>query len=199
MSHSKYGTCSNGVCTEVWINNTFIGSDNNSSSITGCSGIAISSGGIYNMGACADGKNYKKNGVKASTTGTIYGIYDMSGGSYERVVASTTESDGMFIPGDSGFGTAQNIKYWDFYGYSINDRNYSISKLGDAMKETRKGISGGSQEWYSDLSYSPYSSSPWFVRGGFAGNGTGAGLFHVGSTAGGAFPHGGSRVVIVKE
>ena len=37
----------------------------------------------------ADTTNYynTEKGVKASTTGNVYGIYDMSGGSWERVAA----------------------------------------------------------------------------------------------------------------
>ena len=71
LSRSSYGK--NG---EIWINNS-------SSYITGSAGNSASAGS--NVGTTNDYTSTQ--GVNASTTGTVYGIYDMSGGAYEYVAA----------------------------------------------------------------------------------------------------------------
>ena len=70
LSHSKYGTCDNGLCHEIGMNN-------NSNYITGCG----SESGSSESATC---NSYDTTlGKLASTTGNIYGIYDMSGLTYD--------------------------------------------------------------------------------------------------------------------
>ncbi|HIU23122.1 MAG TPA: type II secretion system protein [Candidatus Fimihabitans intestinipullorum] len=203
LSHSKYGK--NG---EVWINNvnTGTGVENNGvqwgPSITGCAGTSASVGVKNNMTACEPGRDYKNAGVNASTTGNIYGIYDMSGGVWERVVASVVNQDGTFVSASSGFSSKPESKYYDEYAYNTDLHNFNISKLGDAMKETRKKTSGNNQNWYNDYtlmpgSYSDCTTCVWVDRGGAAGSGSSAGLFGVHRRTGDAWTHGGSRAVVV--
>ena len=203
LSHSKYGK--NG---EVWINNvnTGTGVANNGvqwgPSITGCAGTSASAGVQNNMTACASGYDYKNKGVNASTTGNIYGIYDMSGGVWERVVASVVNENGTFIPASSGFTNKPESKYYDEYPYNTDSFNFSISKLGDAMRETRKKTSGSTQNWYNDYTNMPGNLSDcancvWVYRGGSAHYGGNAGLFHVNRSAGSAWTGNGSRAVVV--
>lgn len=203
LSHSKYGK--NG---EVWINNvnTGTGVANNGvqwgPSITGCAGTSASAGVQNNMTACASGYDYKNKGVNASTTGNIYGIYDMSGGVWERVVASVVNENGTFIPASSGFTNKPESKYYDEYPYNTDPYNFSISKLGDAMRETRKKTSGSTQNWYNDYTLIPGNVSDcancvWVSRGGYANSGGYAGLFLVSRCTGYAWAGSGSRAVVV--
>lgn len=154
------------------------------------------------MTACEPGRDYKNAGVNASTTGNIYGIYDMSGGAWERVAASTVNQDGTFVPANSGFSSKPESKYYDEYAYNTDSFNFSISKLGDAMKETRKKTSGDNQNCYNDYilmpgSYSDCTTCVWVYRGGSAYYGSSAGLFIVYRNPGYAWASHGSRAVVV--
>ena len=153
LSHSKYGTCTDGSCTEVAINS-------NSSYYTG--------GGTSNA--------YKTN-VNQSTTGNIYGVYDMNGGAWEYVMGNMVNSSGNFYSSSSGFSEAPDPKYYDKYTYGTTYTTHRRGKLGDATKETLKTFGSTSGGWYSDYAYFPYSSNPWFERGGSYSNGTIAGVF----------------------
>ena len=68
-------------------------------------------------------------GIGASTTGNIYGIYDMSGGSHEYVMGISSKTIGS-----SGFSSLPDEKYYNNYT--------SSSYTGHALTET----SG----WYND-------------------------------------------------
>lgn len=95
----------------------------------------------------------KKTGTKASTTGTVYGIYDTAGGSDEHVAACLTgqEKDKFGVE----IGTS---KYVDLYTNSSDSgSNYDASKIGDSMKET-KG-------WNSDSCIIIYGNYSVAVRG----------------------------------
>lgn len=142
LTQSKYGRDGQ----EVTINNS-------STYITGNAGSTISA-------SSADGVTNAYNtekGVLASTTGTIYGIYDMNGGSDEYVSAGLTEKI------DSSIKTLEQFeeKYVDRYlGNSTDiDENYNknSSKFGDAIYETSRssgapGENGGnnSEAWNGD-------------------------------------------------
>ena len=144
LTQSIYGRCtSSTTCTEVGINN-------NVDYITGIGAVAGSSytGAITNSYNTALGKD-------ASTTGTIYGIYDMSGGADEYVM-------GIFnkIIGSSGFAGLPNEKYYN---------NYTEIYTVHALTET----SG----WYGDYGVLANKSLSWFSRGGNNNSGAYAGIF----------------------
>ena len=174
LYHSKYGKYGNptysGVNKEIWINPY----STNPLHRTGCagSGPSVSSGTTCNQYNTA-------NGLQASTTGTIYGIYDMSGGAYEYVMGNMNDSSGQFYSASSGFGTAPDSKYYDSYVYDTSSTTHARGKLGDATRETmRFGFGGGGTgAWYSDNSNLPFSTSPWLMRGGHASTTTIAGAF----------------------
>ena len=186
LTNSKYGRCTDGICEEVWINNvnTGTGEEDNGTqwgpSITGCSGTSVSAGVKNNMTSCEEGRDYKKEGVKASTTNNIYGIYDMIGGTRERIMSAIASAEGIFQSGNSGFIEQPDSKYFDLYPNNIESTDFSKGKLGDATKETRKVANGNTNGWNNDYGYFPYmSSATWFYRGGHASSGVGAGLFDV--------------------
>ena len=200
LSHSKYGTCTDGTCKEIGINN-------NSNYITGCGAAAGSAESTtcnaYNTAT----------GMLASTTGNIYGVYDMSGGAYEYTMANMVSPDGSTMMSgysssynsgytgkiyDSGNYTAYtgvaypDSKYYDKYSFSTSYTSGIRSKLGDGIKEVYKGNKG----WYSDSFYLAYSDGPWFVRGGLYNNGAYAGALYSGSYNGIANSDYSSRLVI---
>ena len=164
LTQSIYGKNS-----EVWINS-------NSNYITGQVGTSVS--------ADATTSTYSYNdtiyGVNASTTGNVYGIYDMSGGACEYVAGYVNNGNSYLTTYGSSLVNAA-IKYKDVYTKGSNDdvvTNYSANSSikGDAVYET--SISGtGTTSWYSDYSYMPCWSFPFFARGDSYGDGTGAGLF----------------------
>ena len=168
LTNSKYGiyidasSCINSEC-EVWINP-------NSNYTTGCAGDSVSAA---ESAACNQWDT--TTGVNASTTGNIYGIYDMSGGAWEYVMGNMTDSSGAFYPRSSGLSQPDS-KYYDSYTYGTSRNDYSRGHLGDATKEVLSDSSGG-YAWNDDYAYFVYSSHPWFLRGGNDDGGSGAGVF----------------------
>lgn len=167
LTQSKYGR--NGI--EVTINNS-------SAYITGNSGNTVEAEeneGITNA------YNTEK-GVLASTTGTIYGVYDMSGGADEYVAAGLTSAIDSTYMNLNGF----NEKFVDrYYGTSETQQtNYeeslNISKYGDAIYET--SINGetanNSTAWNGDGLEFLHNTTGTFVKRGNAFNRTSnAGIF----------------------
>ena len=147
LTQSIYGRCINSTsCTEVGINN-------NSTYITG---IGAEAGSSY-TGATTNSYD-TAFGMRASTTGNKYGIYDMSGGAWDYVMGSYSKTIGS-----SGFtsSTFPNDKYFN---------NYTTSSYqGHALTETNG--------WYNDNFGIVVSSSPWFSRGSQYSNSTSAGVF----------------------
>lgn len=178
LSHSKYGK------------NAEISINNNSGFITGRQGNYT-----YNDFIISDG-NITLNkeagtGVLASTTGNIYGIYDMSGGANEYVMGVEKTSDGTIQYQSSGFNASNMVesKYYDLYEYGTNTSDYSRSKLGDATGETRN--------WHGDYQNFISSSGGWFLRGGAYNSGSIAGAFYFISTYGAASGDYGARAVLL--
>ena len=227
LSHSKYG-----INSEVYINNS-------SSYYTGRSGGNVggstpingtytdqtsttkhNSYGFYTydgylLNYNTNTKSSTKDMTKiASTTGNIYGIYDMSGGAYEYVMGNIVSNDGTTMM--SGYSTSYNSgytgiiydsgsyssytgtysypenKYIDKYSFGTSNTQRIRSKLGDALKE----VYNGSYGWYSDLSYLARSSGPCIGRGGLYDYSSDAGVFCSFSTYGSAFSNYSSRLVI---
>ena len=180
LSHSKYG-----INKEVAINsvNTYT---------TGC---GPQSAGSTSSGATCN--SYTTTlGQSASTTGNVYGVYDMSGGSWEYMMGNMVYSNGQQM---SGYGTSNNYnsafsgylgndktsftgtyafpskRYYDKYSYGTSNTEYTRGKLGDATKEMAP--TGIYDNWYGDYAFFVYSSRPWVLRGGNYGNGAYAGAF----------------------
>ena len=134
-------------------------------------------------------------GMLASTTGNITGIYDMSGGSWEYVAGfvdngHTNLNDGLTLIEAAGEykNVYKAITEDGSLATSGNDngaKNYEAMKdiFGDAVYETSKTESG-SASWLGDGSGCPYFSYPFFIRGGAHYNGGTAGLFCHGCSTG---------------
>ncbi len=190
LAHSKYGRCTGGTCTEV--------SKNNSSGIyTGRSlGRPSTAAGEWSLNGTYTYETTE--GQLASTTGNIYGIYDMSGGSNEYVMGNMADSNKAFYPSSSEFISAPNSKYYDAYTYSIYNDAQGRGKYGDAAKETISTWGSTSGGWYSDSASFPSSIGSWFVRGNGYANGLEAGMFSYSSSGGGSSDTISSRAVITE-
>ena len=112
-------------------------------------------------------------GVKSSTTGNVYGVYDMAGGAEEHVMGMLKTEDGTGLTYSySGFTTSTlplGSKYVDAYTYGTSYNDYTRRILGDATGETAR--------WHSDADRFPNSSASFFRRGGNSHNGSHAGVF----------------------
>ena len=178
LSHSKYG-----INTEVRINN-------NSSFITGYAATDLSDQSIFRgESGTASSVTLPYNtstGYKASTTGNITGIYDMSGGILEYMASFRSETYGS-----SGFTASTfkiyDSKYYDEYNSSSSSATYSKRILGDATGEMgpfyyyqeSNGSSYSHNSWYNDYIDFVSNLYSWFLRGGSYNSGIIGGLYHV--------------------
>ena len=195
LTNSIYGrynnasTCIDSGC-EVWINNinTYV-QGQYGPSITGCAGTSVNADSSNSQNSCASGYDWKNKGVNASTTGNQYGVYDMSGGSWEYAMGVQKDSNGNVQVGSSGFSTSSlpDSKYYDLYDYQAEDGvGYARYHLGDATREVLKNNSSQGQNiWWSDFAYNIYSSNPWIDRGGGYTRDSAAGVFYFHRDSGG--------------
>lgn len=190
LSRSVFGKNS-----EVWLNSS-------STYKTGCGAISASAAAsstcqLYDTG----------NGQQASTTGNVFGVYDMSGGSYERVMAAPYDAAtniNIYMPTTSGFTTTSaitvaylndsaNARYLDKYNYATTYTDYSRRILGDASSETRA--------WYADYGRLLYTASTtsWSLRGDTSANLTATGIFAHRYTNGAIGANVAFRVTLIAE
>ena len=146
-------------------------------------------------------KYYTTNGIKGSTTGNIYGIYDMSGGSWEYMadyLANGTQPYMTYFKENVSNRYKTEYK-GDGATDSTEDRtaNYNANndRYGDALWETSNGANG-QYSWNQDYSYFPYLSGPFFMRGGNFNSRSGAGLFYFNCASGGTYFSYGFRPVL---
>ena len=188
LTQSIYGRCTSSTnCPQIGINN-------NTSYITGYGAPAGSSSstrmGTYNTTL---GKN-------ASTTGNMYGIYDMSGGMDEYVMGVLADTNGN---PRSGYSSSANSGFTGmlgdgttYTGVSFPDSKYynlytGSSYTGHALTETAG--------WYSNTDSLPYEGCPWFVRGGSFNGATRAGVFNFSRYDGNSGGINSTRMVVTNE
>ena len=176
LSHSKYG-----INTEVRINNNsayltgYVSTyEADQSSTPGESGTTLDITLPYNT----------ETGYKASTTGNISGVYDMSGGAWEYVAAYMPSAKDL-----SGF-TEEEItkysKYFDLYSTNSSYISYNNRILGDATGEMgpfyyyadNDNIKRYHNNWYGDGSNFVDSYNSWFIRSGAYDYGVHSGQFY---------------------
>ena len=214
LSQSEYGKMGNsnysGTNKEVYINNS-------SSRYTGRSGggpagstpingtypdqsstTRYNSYGFYtyddyllDYGTNTKGEKVTGKGTGASTTGTIYGIYDMSGGTQEYTMgnwAGTVGSSGFTT---SNFpGGSSGSKYYEKYtGTSSSSITSDKAIKGDTSYET--------MYWYYDDYGFPYASLPWSSHGGYYATTSVGGLFGFAGVNGNSSTNGTFRVTLI--
>ena len=146
----------------------------------------------------------QKNGQASSTTGTIYGVYDMSGTVWEEIaayvanVSGSLKKYGKSIAYNENTLKTESTKYTTVYPFNEKDsegkaltdidtasrQNFvANSKIyGDAVRETNSGKAGTSasnwyySSWTSDYSYFPALYYPFFDRSGVFWDGSHAGM-----------------------
>ena len=178
LSQSKYGKYGNRNYTNA---NKEIYQNKSSERKTGCSyGTSNNSNSDYECHY-----TYEKfpEGTGASTSGTIYGIYDTSGGVAEYVMGYLSG-----YLGASGFtiDTMPDAKYYNLYTNGIGIK-------GDAT--TADGTSG----FYGDNSgfVTSRTTSCWFKRGdGYSTNDTRVGIFYYAGDDGNGHSHCAFRAAI---
>ena len=124
------------------------------------------------------GYNYNTNdGQLTSTTNNVYGIYDMSGGGWEYVAASYGSD--LRNSSTSYFNSAAHPPYVNTYNITNMNSCTFATCGGQALYETNDGVGTdtGNHMWNGQYMDFRPASYPWFSRGGFYYNGSGAGLF----------------------
>lgn len=140
LTQSKYGLCNYDSCNEL---------EKNENQITG-------------------GNNYTQN-TSQSTTGNIYGVYDINGGVEEYVMGNYQNTKNSL----DGFTTLPESKYIDTY---TTEENYSNNNLQHALIETNILFNNGNGNFIT-------STNNWLTRHNLFSyqNNTGAANTTVGS------------------
>ena len=112
--------------------------------------------GICNNGNCinmgSNNSNVSGNNINDSTTGNIYGVFDMSGSANEYVMANISSNNSINLDNSLFKDVALGNDDYDLY-------NQNMFILGDATKE----LSLGESNWYdTDKVYD--TSKNWIVR-----------------------------------
>ena len=195
LSYSVYG-----INDEVNINN-------NSNFVTGYSAVSgtdqSSYPGTYGTDTSVTLAYNTETGYKASTTGNISGVYDMSGGAWEYMASYMKDTYK-----DSGFDAASiskyDSKYFDVYPSDSNVASYNKRILGDATGEMgpfyyykdKDGNSRIHNSWFGDNTYFVDASGPCFIRGGHYTFGVLAGQSYFNRYSGGVFGWGSFRLAL---
>lgn len=218
LTHSSYGLCKNSSCRDIYINNSsdlFTG--RSAGDVSGSNEIIInklypeaknsqnkySSTGYYNYQGYLfnyEGEltKVRNAGKISSTTGNIYGVYDLVGGASENVLGNSSTSSGEFNSMQAGSSWNGNkvlaSKYYDKYDYakdSSSNNLWTRSILGDGTSENVILNSNKFSSWKvgvridGGLAVSNDSSYPWVTRGGKYGD-VNAGIFSFGNYNGGS-------------
>ena len=196
LTQSKYGKQGNdayvGAEKQVRINN-------NQNYLTGCGAQTQNAGRDVNCFTYETA-----NGMSASTTGNISGIYDTSGGAWDYVAGGMKAYNSMNLSINfGGFDQTElnqiwkSGKYFDVYEYGSTGTDRSRGHIGDATIEMGP-FSSDRGAWYADYArfiYDPEQS--WFMRGAARADGVVTGTLAYGSWGGEAIVSIGGRVVVV--
>ncbi len=200
LSQSKYGKLGNRFYSE---GNKEVYQNKSNDYITGCSyGTPSNENTDY---GCQYTYEKDPKGTGASTTGTIYGIYDMSGGAWEYMM-------GDYAPGGekhSGMNTTANSGYTGLLqdGTKITGKNWLEDKYYDfyTSSDPLTACSGASctthalnetAGWYGDYTYMVTTQYSWSVRGGHCMYGMPAGVFCFSYAGGYSSGNGSFRLVL---
>ena len=196
LSQSRYGKFGNpnfsGINNEVFINPSagFITgrSGNVPSAASQVDNINAASANLWGydgrhcntkIGFVCTGSIHATNGIAASTTGNIYGVYDMSGGSWEYVMGNFNNAVGTSGFLATWFGA--NQKYFDSYTTAnLSTMCSGVPCLGHALSEiTLVTTTVGAGGWYSDSADPRFTAAnSWLLRGGLSADGASAGVFN---------------------
>ena len=228
LSKSKYGLNT----IDITVNNiTLENSTKSVYGVTGCTSNSALEGARTTTietingttGNTANGGVYtwnQLNGVTASSTGTIYGIYDLSGGLWERTAGYIANQNinlkeyGASIAYEGENLKTVSTKYTTVYLHDSTTDNTSVSDTetdlntastnnwkvnpiyGDGIRETSTGGTGNTA-WYSDKSFFLGLYNPLSYRGGRYIFGPNAGLFYFDANNGSQSYGSGFRATVI--
>ena len=220
LSQSKYGL--NG--TNIYINNVNLNNTAKSVyAVTGCAGATADASPVATTITELNNRTTsgiyvwtQKSGTKASTTGTIYGIYDMSGGTWEITAGLVNNGNSnLSTYGQSLMNALNNeksSKYVTVYPHdsSVDKTGANIDAACEANWKANTQIYGdgihetstaGTKKtsWYGDYSYFQAVDNPFNVRGGHCGDVDGAGLLCFTRSSGSSYYNNGFRSVLVAQ
>ena len=218
MKNSEWGAVAYLTYSEYGRNGTKITINNSTSFITGNAANGIDSPGELGL---VNAYNTDK-GVLASTTGNIYGVYDMVGGAWEYMMAFITSNNSYLTEYGSSFTKtdaqdgntsyrAQSTKYATAYpqGESTSTEvgieksyNYWNVMYGDAIAEI--SIGDPSNSWRALTIYDGliefdtlFTTEPFMGRGGHSSRGEEGGVFLLADSVGFSDSTGSFRVVLI--
>ena len=210
MKNTEWGACAYlsrsvyGINGEVW-NNPYYNNTTNYSPITGLCGNETKGKDNATTIMSNTVKYNEIGGGNASTTGNVYGIYDMAGGAWEYVagIYKGTTSDNLGNDTNrSNLWDSNNLKYVDQYTETTGSQSTyygNTNKYGDAVYETSSSGNSLTGSWDSSYSDFPGSSLPVFLRGGHASSGSFAGVFAFSNHTGAAFTNNSFRPVVLSS
>ena len=221
LAQSKYGL--NG--TNIYINNVNLHSSTGAQSvyaITGCAAATADADAVVTEMDTTTKRPKATNvytwtqasGTKASTTGTIYGIYDMSGGTWERSAAIVNNGNGNLTTyGKSLMNSlinGKNSQYVTVYPFDStidkNDANIDTTSAANYAKNTqiygdgiRETSTAGTRNvsWFTNYSYYPAVNALFINRGSVLWDNGNAGLFSFYRSYGNSNNGNGFRPVLV--
>lgn len=181
VAYLSQSTCGKG--SKIYINNS-------GSYITGAAGDTAVASQNTNVNT-----NYtSQQGMQASSTGNVTGIYDMAGGAWEYTASylengyvKEKDTDGAvntnnrYAVGDVLIKGANKTKF--IYAVASTDdatSNYGANKekYGDAIYEvSSNSISNWDDSWNAEFSQFPSTETPFMVRGGDYGSSSLAGFY----------------------
>ena len=198
LSQSKYGKQGNndyeGAYKEIYLNN-------NSDLKSGYSGGSYdsSAGNVLNTNTylynnlTSAGQGHGTLGGGASTTGTVYGVYDMSGGCWDYTMTNSVNDVGEFNGVNWNSSMYLINKYYDKYSYSSSNI-LSKAKLGDGSKEVLDEVLNNNGWNRINNIIIPFSDGPWALRGGYLYHKSS--IFTIDDVNGGAHTNVSSRPVL---
>ena len=226
LTQSNYGR--NG--TEITINDYYTNSSSQSPYKTAITGLASSDGSESSTTSLSNVAAYNTtNGMKGSSTGNTSGVYDLSGGLWERVSGYISNGNSnLIINGtNSSNGSSGNLmgasSTANSNGYlTLSTRTYTVYPYDSSSDSytnnynTYKGLlsstygygdaifeasnsGSGLTCWNSDCSDFASITHPFFVRGGGYGDESGTGSFAFGRTVGYSSRNDGFRTVLIVE
>ena len=219
LTKSKYGLENR----DILINNVTLNSDSTTPyayAVTGCSGDSADSDEVGTTIEKIKNKQQagiytwtQLKGTGASTTGTIYGIYDTSGGLFERNAGRIEDINSDFL---KQTGTAlieetannKSTKYVTVYKKNEENSqseeekiasNYNVNnKYGDALKEI-SNVGVGQNAWNDDWFKYLFSDKAYILHGATYEYGKNAGIMAMACSDGNSFYSNGFRAVLVSK
>ena len=213
MKNSEWGACSYLTQSKYGVYDKEIAINNHNENSGGTSQTKAEGNSLASVYAVTGYNNsgkkwneYLGEDESPSSTGNIYGIYDISGGVWERTAGYINNGNENLSKYGSSYVTGTSNKYSTIYPYSdegANDterekNNYALNTkiYGDAIRETSTDGTGNTS-WHGDFSYYARSSIPFFMRGGYYADGTSAGSVAFHRTNGNCIFRDGFRCVLI--